>query len=57
MKFKKIFLDYCKIKGLEINNNQIETVKAISKFYQNNFDNNLFSSLFLKKKDMPGFLI
>jgi len=57
MNLKKLFLDYCKAKKLEINNNQITTIEVINKFYQNNFNHNYFLGLFSKKKKIPGFYL
>ena len=45
MNLKKLFIYYCKTKGLEINNNQIITIKIINQFYQNNFNYNFFKNL------------
>ena len=57
MNFKKIFIDHCKIKGFEININQIEIVEIINQFYQGNFNHNFFSNLFFKKKKKLGFYL
>jgi len=57
MNLKKLFLNYCKIKRLEINNNQITTIETINKFYQNNFNYNFFANLFSKKEQIPGFYL
>ena len=57
MNLKKLFLNHCKTKGLEINNNQIITIETINEFYQNNFDYNFFINLFVKKKKIPGFYL
>jgi len=57
MNLKKLFLNHCKSKGLEINNNQIVTIEAINEFHQNNFDYNFFLNLFSKKKNIPGFYL
>jgi hypothetical protein len=50
MNLKKLFLNYCKTNKLEINNDQLITIEAIEKFYQNNFNYNFFTNLFSKKK-------
>jgi len=50
MNFKKLFLDHCNTKGLEVNENQIVTIKAINEFYQDNFNYNFLWNLFSKKK-------
>ena len=57
MNFKKLFLAHCKIKGFEINTNQIEIVEMINQFYQDNFNHNFFSNLFFKKKKTLGFYL
>ena len=57
MKLEKLFLNHCKIKGLEINNNQITTIQSINKFHQNNFNYNFFTNLFYKKENIPGFYL
>ena len=57
MNLKKLFLDYCKTKKLEINSNQLITIEAISKFYLNNFNYNFFTNLFSKKESTPGFYL
>ena len=57
MNLKKLFINYCKTKRLEINNNQIVTIKIINIFYQNNFNYNFFTNLFSKKENIPGFYL
>ena len=43
--------------GLEINDNQINTVESINGFYQDNFNSNFFSSLFSDKHNILGFYL
>jgi cell division protein ZapE len=57
MNFKKLFLDHCNTKGLEVNENQIVTIKAINEFYKDNFNYNFLWNLFSKKKNMLGFYL
>jgi cell division protein ZapE len=57
MNIKQLFLDHCKIKEFEINDNQIQSVEAINKFYQENFNSNFFSRIFSKKQSIPGFYL
>ena len=57
MNLKKLFLNHCKAKGLEINDNQITTIEAINKFYQNNFNYKFIENLFSKKVNLPGFYL
>ena len=57
MNFKKLFLDHCKKKELEINVNQITIVDSINDFYQDNFNHNFLLNLFSKRKNIPGFYL
>ena len=50
MNFKKLFLDHCKKKELEINVNQIMIVDSINDFYQDNFNHSFLLNLFSKIK-------
>ena len=57
MKLKKLFIDHCKTKGFEINDNQIIIIDFITKFYRDNFSYNFFSNIFSKRKNIPGFYL
>jgi cell division protein ZapE len=57
MNLKRLFIDHCKTKGLEINNNQVKIIEVINEFYHDNFNYNFFSNLFSKKKNIPGFYL
>ena len=57
MNYKKKFIDHCKHKKLEINDNQIMIIESIDSFYQKNFKNNFFYNLFSKKKKKQGFYL
>jgi cell division protein ZapE len=57
MNLKKLFLNHCRTKGLEINDNQIKTIESINKFYLDNFNYNFFSNLFSKKQNTQGFYL
>ena len=57
MNYKKSFIDHCKYKKLEINDNQIMIIESIDGFYQKNFKNNFFYGLFSKKKKKQGFYL
>ena len=37
MNFRKLFINHCNDKKLEINNNQIMIIESINEFYKNNF--------------------
>ena len=57
MNLKKLFINHCKTKGLEINNNQITIIETINEFYRDNFNYSFFAHLFSKKKNIPGFYL
>ena len=57
MKLKKLFIDHCKTKGFEINDNQIIIIDFITKFYRDNFSYNFFSNIFSKRNSIPGFYL
>jgi|TARA_B100000787_G_scaffold98786_1_gene72847 cell division protein ZapE len=57
MKLKKLFINYCKARGFEINSNQIKTIETINKFYHKNFKYNFFTNLFSKRERIPGFYL
>jgi cell division protein ZapE len=57
MNLKQLFIDHCKIKGFEINNNQIKCIEAINKFNKDNFDYNFLLNLFSTKKNKLGFYL
>ena len=57
MNFKNLFIDYCKTKGFEINQNQIKTIETLNDFYHDNFNHNLLLNFFKKKKNKLGFYL
>ena len=57
MNFRKLFINHCNDKKLEINNNQIMIIESINEFYKNNFRYNFFLNLFTKNKNKPGFYL
>ena len=57
MNLKKLFLKNCKNKELEINDNQINIIELINKFYQDNFNKSFFLNLFYPKKIKKGFYL
>ena len=57
MNFKKLFLNYCSDKKLEINKYQIKIVESLNKFYQLNFNNSFLLNLFSKKLFKIGFYL
>ncbi len=57
MNLNKIFLKHCKNNKFEINKNQLDVIKNLKDYYQNNF-NQSFLSKFLKNKDFKlGFYL
>ena len=57
MNLNKLFLDYCKKNGFEINSNQTETVEELHKFYNLNFNKSLIKKIFSKKNSKLGFYL
>ena len=57
MNLKKLFINHCKIKKLEINDNQIKIIEVINQFYQDNFNYNFLLNLFSKKENVSGFYL
>ena len=55
-KFQKEFISYCNSKQLEVNSNQIEVVKRLEQYYQENF-RSYFLNLFSKKSSKKGFYL
>ena len=54
--FEKKFVTYCYEQELEVNTNQIEVVKKLEKYFQNNF-RSFFSELFSKQSKKKGFYL
>ena len=54
--FEKKFVTYCYEQELEVNTNQIEVVKKLEKYFQNNFKS-FFSELFSKQSLKKGFYL
>ena len=57
MNLNKLFLDYCKKNGFEINSNQTETVEELNKFYNLNFNKSLIKKIFSKNNSKLGFYL
>ena len=55
MNLNKLFIDYCKDENLEINENQINVVESINKFYHSNFRSFSLINIFYKKKKNQVF--
>ena len=57
MNLKKLFLDYCLKKKLEINQSQIETINHLQNYYKENFKKSILSKIFSKKINKLGFYL
>ena len=55
-KFQQDFIDYCNNHQLEVNLNQIDIIKKLEKFHQDNFKS-YFSKLFIKHSPKKGFYL
>ena len=60
MKLKSFFLYHCSKNKFKINNNQIEAIELLNKFYNNFFEVKFFikffNNFFLKKKKNWAFI-
>ena len=54
--FEKKFVNYCNEKELEVNTNQVDVIKKLEKYFQNNFKS-FFSELFSKQSLKKGFYL
>ena len=57
MNLKFFFLEHCKNNKFEINQNQLDIIYNLEKYYSNNFKQNLLSKIFKKKKMKLGFYL
>ena len=57
MNLKKLFLNHCKKKNLEINPNQLELVDQLNNFYNLNFNKSFLKKIFSNKNTRPGFYL
>ncbi len=57
MNLKKFFLDYCKDKKYEINQNQLDIINNLKVYYNNNFHQSLLSKIFKKNSNKLGFYL
>ena len=57
MNLNKLFLEHCKDKKLEINQNQKKIISFINDFYQLNFKDQYLFNLFSKKSKKKGFYL
>ncbi len=57
MNLKKLFLDHCKVKKYEINQDQLDIIKNVENFYSGNFKQTIFNKIFKKKNNKLGFYL
>jgi cell division protein ZapE len=57
MNLNKLFLNYCKKNNFELNPNQLDLIKELSKFYNLNFNKSFFKKIFSKKNSKVGFYL
>ena len=50
MKLNNLFLEHCKLKKFEINNNQLEIINNLESFYKENSSSKIFGKLFNNNK-------
>ena len=54
--FEKKFVNYCNEQELEVNTNQVDAIKKLEQYFQNNFKS-FFSELFSKQSLKKGFYL
>ena len=57
MNLKKLFLDHCEINQYEINQDQLDIIENLKKFYLSNFYQTIISKIFKKNKNKLGFYL
>ena len=57
MNLKKLFINNCKNKKYEINQNQLDIINYLKIYYIENFTLNFLIKFFKKKKNKPGFYL
>ena len=57
MNLKKLFLNHCKKKNLEINPNQLKLVDQLNNFYNLNFNKSFLKKIFSNKNTKLGFYL
>ncbi len=56
MKLNNLFLEHCKLKKFEINNNQLEIINNLESFYKENSSSKIFAKLFNNNKKIGFYL-
>ena len=57
MNLERSYLKYCKVKDLEVNENQINIVQKLTEYYNLNFKQSFIKKLFKDKKNKLGFYL
>ena len=57
MNLNKLFLNHCKKNNLEVNQNQVDLIEELNKFYNKNFNKSFLKKIFYKKNFKPGFYL
>ena len=57
MNLKKLFLNHCEVNQYEINQDQLNIIENLKKFYLNNFYQTIISKIFKKNKNKLGFYL
>jgi len=57
MNFKKLFLDHCKDKKYEINQNQLSIIEDLKYYYKENFKQSFFKKIFKKEYSKLGYYL
>ena len=57
MNLKKLFLDHCDVNQYEINQDQLDIIENLKKFYLNNFYQTIITKIFSKNKNKLGFYL
>ena len=57
MNLKKLFLDHCEVNQYEINQDQLDIIENVKKFYLSNFYQTIISKIFRKNKNKLGFYL
>ena len=57
MNLKKLLLDHCEVNQYEINQDQLDIIENLKKFYLNNFYQTIITKIFRKNKNKLGFYL
>ena len=57
MNLKKLFLDHCDVNQYEINQDQLDIIENLKKFYLSNFYQTIITKIFRKNKNRLGFYL